>query len=62
MKTIKYVVTYRESADAPQESEEFFTKFAADHFALKINLNGGVAIVTEELNELDGDENEQDLY
>lgn len=48
MKTVTYTVVFRDSADHPQQELVRYTKEAADHFALLIVNNGGVAIVVED--------------
>jgi hypothetical protein len=44
---IKYVVHYREAPESPQWEEEFYTKGAADEFALRIFLAGGITVIVE---------------
>lgn len=46
---IKYVVHFRDSPDSPQWEDSYFSKAAADGHALRVNLNGGIAIVVETL-------------
>lgn len=48
-KVLKYVVHYKESPDSPQWEETFFSKGAAEGHALRITLNGGIAVLVEEL-------------
>jgi predicted TIM-barrel enzyme len=48
-KVIQYVVHFRESPDSPQWEESYFSKAAADGHALRVNLNGGIAIIVENL-------------
>lgn len=44
-----WIVTFKVNADEPQQDKIFYTKRAADDYALTVQLMGGVAIVTEEL-------------
>lgn len=53
-KVIKYIVHYRESPESPQWEEPFYTKGAADAFAYKIFLKGGITVIVED------EEDEQD--
>ena len=46
IKTIAYMVIYRRSKMEPKVEETFVTAEAAYHFALDIETNGGVTIVT----------------
>ena len=46
---IKYVVHFRDSPDSPQWEDSYFSKAAADGHALRVNLNGGIALVVESL-------------
>lgn len=46
---IKYTVHFRESPDSPQWEEGYFSKQAAEGHALRITLNGGIAIIVESL-------------
>lgn len=46
---IKYTVHFRESPDSPQWEEGYFSKQAAEGHALRITLNGGIAIIVETL-------------
>lgn len=44
-----WVVTFKMNKDEPQQDKIFFTKRAADDYALTVELMGGIAVVTEEL-------------
>lgn len=44
--TVKHIVTFRRSKGDPQERREFTTSEAAYTFALDIETNGGITIVT----------------
>lgn len=50
-KTLVYIVTYKEPGDKIQQEKMFFTRAAANDFALTVELMGGVAVITEELEE-----------
>lgn len=47
-KTIIYIVRYRESPDVQPQEAKFYTKRAADDFALTVELLGGVAVVYDD--------------
>ena len=44
-----WVVTFKLNSDEQQQDKIFFTKRAADDYALTVELMGGIAVVTEEL-------------
>lgn len=44
--TVKHTVTFRRSKGDPQEREEFHTSEAAYQFAIDIETNGGITMVT----------------
>ena len=45
-KTIKHTVTFRRSKEDPQETQHFGTSEAAYKFAIDIETNGGITMVT----------------
>ena len=44
--TVKHTVTFRRSKDDPQERKDFGTSEAAYKFAIDIETNGGITMVT----------------
>lgn len=46
--TVQYIVTFRRSKTDPQETKRFNSAEAAYHFALGIEVNGGITIVAQE--------------
>lgn len=64
MKTLKYTVVSRTNPDAPQEETEFFTKSAADAYALQVYLKGGIAMVIEDMTDdfTGRNDNEEGIY
>jgi hypothetical protein len=56
MITIVYVVTYRMDNKSPQQELERYTKEAAVHFATGIQDAGGVAIITEDVKDIQENE------
>jgi len=47
-KTIIYIVRYRENPDVQPQEQKFYTKRAADDFALTVELLGGIAVVYDD--------------
>lgn len=48
-KTLVFKVTYRVNQDEPQGIETFYTRKAAEDFALTVELLGGVYIISEDI-------------
>lgn len=46
---LKYTVHFRESSDSPQWEESYFSRAAAEGHALRVSLNGGIAIIVESM-------------
>lgn len=46
---VEYVVHFRESRDELQWDETYFTKEEADRRAYEIYINGGIAVVVENI-------------
>lgn len=44
-----WVVTFKLNSDEPQQDKIFYTKRAAEDYAVTVSLMGGIAVVTEEL-------------
>lgn len=44
--TVKHIVTFRRTRHDPQEQREFSTSEAAYKFAIDIETNGGITMVT----------------
>lgn len=59
MITMEYVVAFRAHTKSPQQEAKFYTPQAAEIFADGILQAGGVAIVTEDVQDIPADDSIQ---